>query len=634
MEYIEGRSLRDLLREEGRLSPARTRHLAVQILKGLAEAHAHGVVHRDLKPSNVMLTALHGEPEFVKVVDFGIAKALRPGEGSLLETTSGAILGTPMYLSPEQAAATEIDGRADLYSLGRNLLSNAFKFTESGEVRLTVGAEGSDWVSLAVSDTGPGIPASQRNDIFEAFQQADGTISRRYGGTGLGLTISESLAQLLGGSLALESVEGEGTTVTLTLPVKLGAQASQSKARREPTPPSSSLPTAVPAATIGEDYILIVEDDPTFAGVLRDLVREQGLECDVATTGEQALETARRRQPTGVLLDWGLPDLTGGQVLDELRAMYPTRRVPVHVISGADIEREARERGAVTVLKKPVSEESLISVVRALETDEARPRVLVVEDSESEQIAIEAFLQGVAADFASAATGADALALLEKERFACVIVDLGLPDMPGLELLERMPKSGAKVVVYTGRDLSEDDEVRVRRHTDSVIVKGVVPPERLLEDVKLFVRHVRRGPTGPHPALHPEESLSGRTILVVDDDIRNVFALSAGLESVGLNVEIARNGREGVECVASNPNIDLVLMDVMMPVMDGHEATRQIRQKLGRRDLPIIAVTAKAMKGDAERCLEAGADDYLPKPVDLERMLSVIRVWLTGRPRS
>ena len=511
----------------------------------------------------------------------------------------------------------------------RNLLSNAFKFTETGGVRVRFGVAEPSTLAIAVSDTGPGVAPERQQQIFEAFRQADGTIGRRYGGTGLGLTISRALAQLLGGRLELETEEGHGATFTLVLPPRLASV--ELAASAPPTTPGS----ARSAKPVHSPYVLVIDDDPVFAEVLSNLVRARGLECVVTRTGRQGLDRVAQRPPRGILLGWRLPDMSGAEVLDGLRATARGREVPVHVISATDVEAEAHAHGAITVLEKPLSDATVANLLGTLARGARSGRVLVVEDNEEEQLAIAATLQGIGAALTQVSTGGEALRLLAEDRFACVIVDIGLPDMSGFDVLERMPPGDARVVVYTGRELTEDEEARVRRFSDSIIVKGGSPPERLLEDVTLFVR----GVGGPHRArartAHvPEAALQGRTVLVVDDDIRNVFALSASLESAGLQVVIARNGLEGVQRVEQDDRIELVLMDLMMPIMDGYEAMRRIRKDLGRADLPIIAVTAKAMKGDASQCFEAGADDYLAKPVDLERLLSMIRVWLARRPRA
>ena len=521
----------------------------------------------------------------------------------------------------------------------KNLLSNAFKFTAQGEVRLRVAAAGEQALSLAVSDTGPGIAAERQRHIFEAFQQGDGTISRSYGGTGLGLAIGRALAELLGGTLQLESEEGRGSTFTLVLPVGLAEGASVLRAppplpATPPAAPVVSKPVAEVAAS-SRPYVLVIEDDPVFAGVLVDQIKRQGLHAVAVGTGAEGLGVMDRELPLGVLLDWGLPDISGEDLLDAVQAKARGRSVPVHVISGADVQEPARAGGAVTVLRKPVSEAQIANLLADLAVGAGRSRVLIVEDTPDQRAAIHAFLGDVNAELVTASTGAEALQRLEEGAFACVIVDIGLPDMSGFELLERMPRGDERVVVYTGRELTEDEEARTRRRSDSIILKGATPPSRLLEDVKLFLRQVGRRDTERRiPTLIPEVEIQGKTVLVVDDDIRNVFALSASLEAVGLNVAIARNGLEGVGYLEANPSVDIVLMDVMMPVMDGYEAMRRIRSELKMTQLPIIAITAKAMKGDAERCLDAGANEYLAKPIDLDRLLSMIRVWLAARPRA
>ncbi len=516
------------------------------------------------------------------------------------------------------AAPREISSDARrIEQILKNLLSNAFKFTEVGGVRVELDAHPTG-VAIAVIDSGPGIPVAQQRAIFEAFQQADGTISRRFGGTGLGLTISRALTELLGGTLELESEVGVGTTFRLVLPKQLEAPAPQPRAEAvEPAPIPD--PPAAP-------YVLVIEDDVNFADTLAQMVRKRGLACCVTTTGQAGLAVQRQRRPIGVLLDWRLPDMSGREVLSAMRAERALWDVPVHVITGLDPDQV---HTPAPVLTKPVAETDVAAAVQAFVDGEQTARVLVVDDHADQQLAIAGLLEGVDAAIVQVASGAEALQAIEDGPFDCVILDLGLPDMSGFELLEQI--ESIPVIVHTARELTAAEEVQLRRRAKSIIVKGQTPHERLLEDVQLFVRRIdeQREATAPAPV---EAELDGHTVLVVDDDIRNVYALSASLEAAGVSVVMARDGQEALDRVRQNDAIDLVLMDVMMPVMDGLEATRRIRSELEKDRLPIIAVTAKAMPGDADQCLEAGADDYLPKPIDTDRLLSTVRAWLSGRP--
>lgn len=539
----------------------------------------------------------------------------------------------------------------------KNLISNAIKFTDRGKVVLAIAAKGEDQIMFSVSDTGIGISGEQLKSIFEAFHQADSTISRRYGGTGLGLSISRQLARLLGGGIHVESTPGQGSRFTLTLPLKTGVidtavASSTALAPAEPLAVSEQLSVA-PVRPLDDDrdaitgdkrVLLVIEDDETFAAIVRDLSREMGFHSVVARTAEEAVRVAREFSPNAIVLDVGLPDQSGLSVLDRLKNDVQTRHIPIHVISAGDHTRTAFSLGAVGYLTKPVSREQLVGVLNKLEAklEQQMHRVLIVEDDERQREAVARLLGSRDVETVTAGNAAECLDLLREQTFDCMVLDLSLPDASGFSLLETLSSESAysfpPVIVYTGRELSPESEQKLRRYSKSIIIKGAKSPERLLDEVSLFLHQIisELPPEQQkmiRKARHRDALLEGRRILVVEDDIRNVYALTNILEPRGAQVMIARNGQEALDALdrsAANPDtaIDLVLMDVMMPVMDGLTATRHIRQNPNFKKLPIITLTAKAMPDDQQRCIEAGANDYMAKPLDVDKLLSLVRVWM------
>jgi CheY-like chemotaxis protein/signal transduction histidine kinase/CHASE3 domain sensor protein len=547
----------------------------------------------------------------------------------------------------------------------RNLLSNAIKFTEQGAVTLHIEPR-TGGVAFVVRDTGIGIPASQQQRVFEAFHQGDGALNRRYGGTGLGLSISRQLAGLLGGDIELSSVEGEGSQFTLRLPLQTPVSPSPAELPMlvpelpsliPPLPSTRETATTAPPAfaddraeldaPIGVDapsrrLALVVEDDPTFAAILYDLAHEMQYRCIVATQAREALALASAHLPQAILLDVRLPDGSGLAVLQRLKEDPRTRHIPVHVIAGEDFRDVALPLGAVGTTIKPTTREELIEIFRKLErhgADEVR-RLLLVEDDPRQRDSIAQLIGDDGIEVVAVGLGKEALAQLEGQPFDCMIIDLKLPDMDGTELLARMAARGPDaatppVIVYTGRSLSRDEEAELNRYSRTIIIKGARSPERLLDEVTLFLHRVESRMRGEHrdmlrTARNREQVFEGRKVLLVDDDVRNVFAMTSLLEQRGLAVEPARNGVEALEKLETHTDIDLVLMDVMMPVMDGLEATRRIRADPRWHKLPVIAITAKAMRDDQEQCRKAGANDYLAKPIELDRLMSLLRVWLPG----
>jgi signal transduction histidine kinase/DNA-binding response OmpR family regulator len=584
----------------------------------------------------------------------------------------------PMASQRKLSLRTEIDGDVPdeietdpqcLEQILKNFASNAVKFTEQGEVVLTVRRAADGHLQFAVADTGIGIAPEQHDVIFEAFRQADGTTNRKYGGTGLGLSISRQLARILGGEIALTSEVGKGSEFSVTLPEhydpalvrsrpdseiaaaqakpvdRSASQVRAPVARQVRTPSARTQTVADDRDTLSGDtrVILVVEDDAKFSRILYDLAHEQGFQCLIAPTADEGVTMARQFMPHAVILDIGLPDHSGLSVLDRLKHNVATRHIPVHVVSMHDYTQTAMSLGAVGYMLKPVKREMLVRALKTLEERLNRKvrRVLVVEDDANQLESIKALLASGDIEATGARTAAQSLEHLSTTTFDCMVLDLSLPDVSGFELLEELSKNEDRafppVIVYTGRELSADEELRLRRYSKSIIIKGAKSPERLLDEVTLFLHQVvSELPSEQQKilaqAVNRDGVLEGKRILVVEDDVRNVFALTSIFEPQGAIVEIARNGREALDALeraeAEHTSVDLVLMDVMMPEMDGLTATRKIREREAWAKLPIIVLTAKAMQNDQHECLSAGANDYMAKPLDVEKLLSLARVWV------
>jgi HAMP domain-containing protein/CheY-like chemotaxis protein/signal transduction histidine kinase len=577
-------------------------------------------------------------------------------------------LAFEVQTDPHLARSLVTDAKR-LQQVLKNLLSNAFKFTEQGGVHLVVSAATSGWsedhpilnaaasvVAFEVADTGIGIPTEKQRIIFEAFQQADAGTSRKYGGTGLGLAISRELASLLGGEIRLRSVAGQGSTFTMYLPQTYVGPSAASVAMVDRKAWSSAPPLQLSAVLTTETSIehvtddrenlqpddavlLIVEDDPHYARVLCDLSRDTGFKVLVAMKGAEALVLAREFHPTAVSLDVFLPDMLGWTVLNHLKQDPATRHIPVQMLTLDEDRRHGLARGAFSFVTKPTTPEGLGAALTRIKeyTTPRRKRLLVVEDNPAEQLSIRELLGYDDIDVSVAASGSEALTALSEQPVDCVVLDLRLPDMSGFDVLERLRDSPSlsdlPVVVFTGKELSSEEDARLHTLARSVVVKGVESPERLLDETALFLHRV----VADLPAekqkmldrLHrSDDALVGKKVLVVDDDVRNIFALSSVLERRGMTVLTAGTGHEAIATLESTPEMAIVLMDIMMPEMDGYETMQVIRQNASFRRLPIIALTAKAMKGDREKCLEAGASEYLAKPVNTEQLLSVLRMWL------
>jgi CheY-like chemotaxis protein/signal transduction histidine kinase/HAMP domain-containing protein len=554
----------------------------------------------------------------------------------------------------------------------KNLLSNSFKFTQSGGISLSVSTVIEGWnpdhpvlskvpdvIAFKVADTGIGIATEKQKIIFEAFQQADASTSRKYGGTGLGLAISRELAGLLGGEIQLQSTPGKGSTFTLYVPLRYVGSSTpmQNTLRdrerssvpaleqilRQPTTtaehPAEQIPDDRMSLEAGDSILLIVEDDAHYARVLVDLARDNGFKVIVATRGADAIDLAKQYQPTAISLDVFLPDMLGWTVLNQLKQNPLTRHIPVQIVTLDEDRQHALARGAFSFVNKPTTVEG-VSAAFARIKDYAlsgRRRLLVVEDNAAERMSITELLAHDDIDILSSETGQDALETLRKQPCDCVVLDLRLPDMSGFEVLERIRADASiadvPVVVFTGRELSAEEDAQLHTMARSIVVKGVESPERLLDETALFLHRVITDlPADKQRMLErltsSDEDLVGRTVLLVDDDARNIFALSSVLERRGMNVLTATTGNEAIDLVNTSPDIGIVLMDIMMPQMDGYQTMAAIREQPNLRRLPIIALTAKAMKGDREKCLEAGASDYLAKPVNTEQLLSALRMWL------
>jgi len=547
----------------------------------------------------------------------------------------------------------------------KNLMSNAFKFTEVGNVRLSVYAAVGGWnphnaslnqapmvVAFEVADTGIGIPAEKQRIIFEAFQQADAGTSRKYGGTGLGLAICRELATLLGGELTLKSAPGEGSVFTLYLPNAFEPTAAPALApsmapqiigqfdvKRAPERAVEPLPDDRLKIQPGDPVLLIVEDDPHYARILMDLARDEGFKVLVTARGAEVAALVSQYQPSAISLDIFLQDSLGWNVLSQLKRDPATRHIPVQIVTADEGHQHGLARGAFSFLTKGADSERLEAAFSRIHHYIKKPkkRLLVVEDNPGEQMSIRALLGHDDIEIAMASTGAECLAQLRDEAFDCVVLDLRLPDMSGFDLLKDISANEAlsdiPVVVFTGRELSPDEQAGLQSIARSIVVKGVESPERLLDETALFLHRViadlpdekRRMLENLHDS---NEQLAGRTVLIVDDDARNVFALSSVLERRGMKVKAATTGTEAIQMLEGGLQPAMVLMDIMMPGMDGYQAMSLIRKNPEWRRLPIIALTAKAMKGDREKCLDAGASDYLAKPVDTEQLLSTLRSWL------
>jgi CheY-like chemotaxis protein len=567
----------------------------------------------------------------------------------------------------------------------KNLLSNAFKFTSHGQVALQISLVTSGWthdhpnlvhadavLAFSVRDTGVGIAADKLQLIFEAFQQADGSTARKYGGTGLGLSISRELARLLGGEIRVESVVNGGSIFTLFLPYNRAGFINYDQARQpQPArmaPPAqviytSSSQLANEAMTIendddqqqliqyssvlddrgliapGDPSVLVIEDDERFALVVVEFAREKNFKAIVTNKGDSALSLARDYLPSAIMLDLDLPDIDGFTVLDRLKRDPSTRHIPVHVMSSLRERERALRQGAISYINKPVAREALEEEFTRIQKFllGGKRSLLVVDDEKMQRDSIVALIGDADLRIVAVDTGQAALDALKSSHFDCMVLDLTLPDISGFDLLDLIGKDPAlrdmPIVIYTARELSRKDVTKLKRYAKTIVIKDARSPERLLDETALFLHRSqaslpelqRRMLEEIHAA---DGGLAGRKVLIVDDDLRNIFALSSLLERQQMQVSFAENGRDGIEVLEKDPTIEIVLMDIMMPEMDGYDTMRAIRRIPKFKSLPIITLTAKAMKGDRDKCIAAGASDYITKPVDVAQLLSLMRVWL------
>jgi CheY-like chemotaxis protein len=560
----------------------------------------------------------------------------------------------------------EIDDKR-LQQILKNLLSNAVKFTAHGHVQVSVELAAQGWsadhpvlskadkvVAFAVEDTGIGIAPEKQRLIFEAFQQADAGTSRRYGGTGLGLAISRELAALLGGEIKLASAADKGSTFTLYLPVQFPGRensqitVSEGSAVRPPVARELMVLPVAREESIeddrdiieqGDPILLIIEDDVHYARILLGLARDKGFKGIISTRGAAALSLARQYKPTAISLDIFLPDMLGWTVLNQLKLDPMTRHIPVQIVTLEEERQHGLSHGAFSYLVKEPTTDGLETAFNRLKefTSPRTKRLLIVEDNDIERSSIIELLDHDDIDLVPVGSGAEALDAMQERPFDCVVLDLRLPDMTGFELLERLHAnpsfSKIPVVVFTGKDLSVEEQLKLKSMAKSIVLKDVQSPERLLDETALFLHRVVTDlPPNKQAMLErlhgSKEILRSRKVLVVDDDARNIFALTSLLENHEVDVISTNKGKDAIELIETTPDISLVLMDIMMPEMDGYETIRRIRLEPEYRTLPILALTAKAMKGDREKCLEAGASDYISKPVNTDQLLSLMRVWL------
>lgn len=586
--------------------------------------------------------------------------------------------GVAFHVEVDDAAPrTLISDYTRVKQIAKNLAANAIKFTHEGSVTVRLsgaadlsGAPGDTYLAIAVADTGIGIDEKDHSLVFESFQQAARGSTRQYGGTGLGLAISRELARQLGGDITLRSALGEGATFTCYLPV---GDAPAAVTGPE-TPVAAARPAARPTAStadangdtgVGNDaghedvdtssvawphgsrpVLLIVEDDPTFAKMLAELAGEAGFASVVTSSGRMALALAKEKQPAAITLDIGLPDMAGWVVLDVLKHDLATRHIPVNVVSGTNDDGRGRRMGAIQTLSKPAGLAELRSMFTGI-TDFLRPgprHVLVAEDDANQRQVVKHMIESDDIAITTVSNGEQVLAeLAGPTSYDCLVLDLGLPDIDGIDLIERikdqLKEKSLPVIVHTGRELTTEETERLEALAAAIVLKNAKSPERLLDETALFLHRVATDmPDSARQILSDpkrvDESLEGHTVLLVDDDVRNVFSLGSALKRYGITVLPARDGQAGIDTLAAHPEVGLVLMDIMMPIMDGYEAMRRIRSEARWRNLPIVALTAKAMKGDRQKCLDAGASDYVTKPVDMDQLTSVLRVWLGSRPRE
>ncbi|MES2455049.1 MAG: response regulator [Bacteroidota bacterium] len=567
--------------------------------------------------------------------------------------------GLQLILEVEEGITAIHTDKMRLEQILKNLLSNALKFTSQGKVSLTVKRqEGGNGLFFKVTDTGIGIPADKQGLIFEAFQQADGSTRRKFGGTGLGLSISRELAKLLGGEIDLTSKEHVGSEFTLLLPLD-GSKAVAQEADRQQNEPVYVEPKPVIAERFtvdhipndieddrdliapGDKCILIIEDDTAFAKILLDFTRRRGYKGIVAVRGDAGLEMANQFKPQAILLDIQLPIKDGWQVMEELKSNPETKPIPVHIMSSLEVKKESLLKGAVDFINKPIALEHMQQIFQKLEYALSKhpKKVLIVEENKQHAEALSYFLSNHSINTEVVNNVNQSIGALHKKEVDCVILDMGIPDKNAYDTLEAIKKAegleNLPIIIFTGKNLSKGEESRIKQYADSIVVKTAHSYQRILDEAGLFLHLVEEKESDSRHKKPVSEKLGGlyevlknKTVLIADDDVRNIFSLTKALEQHKMKVLAATDGKEALQILKQNPLVDIVLMDMMMPEMDGYESTREIRKIPAYKQLPVLAVTAKAMMGDREKCIAAGASDYISKPVDIDQLISLLRVWL------
>ncbi len=534
-----------------------------------------------------------------------------------------------------------------------NLVGNAIKFTEKGSVTINFNRYTENTIIITIIDTGIGIPEDKQMAIFEAFQQADGGTSRKYGGTGLGLSISRELAKLLGAEIKVSSIQNEGSTFSLIVPLEIHNELEpiRTSALKEPVSIFSqsqnsqylNYPTLEDdrnTITADDKVVLVIEDDLKFASILLKQANKKGFKSLSAATGEDGLALAIKYKPQAIILDIDLPGINGHKVLMELKANPSVRHIPIHIISVNERSIDAIKEGAIEYLMKPVDKKDLDDAFNRIENfvNRRMRNLLIIEDDENSRKAMRKLIGNGDVKCFEAGTGKSALEIYQQNHIDCIVLDIGLPDISGFDLIYKLENIKdhklPPIIIYTGKELTKAEANELQKYSESIIIKGVKSEERLLDETALFLhRTISKLPESKQLIINnlydKEAVFHGKKIVLVDDDMRNVFALSKVLKERGMEIIKAENGKIALEMIEMHQGIHMVLMDIMMPEMDGYEAMRQIRSKPKFKNLPVIALTAKAMKDDKQKCIDAGANDYITKPVDIERLLSLMRVWLS-----